>query len=409
MLLRTAPDRSSFSFSLSTLLIALSLCTGLVACGSGGGDPASGVGSPPPPAGPQYAYVASAVDNKIYAYHINPSTGQLTTNGTVTAGSSPIQIAFDPTHQFAYVANQGSHDVSMYTHDKNTGVLTPIGIIGTGGLNPVSIAVDPSGRFVYVVNQNSGATIGVSAFRIDPANGNLTLIGSVPAGVEPWSITIDPTGAYAYVSSGDTTPTTNFVYAFSIDQNTGALTAIGTPVPAPEVAVHVTVDPSGHFAYLASGVSHTITGYKIDVTTGVLTKIDPPGSLTTGGTASRAVSVEHTNTFAYVANIGSNDISTFRMNRTTGALTPVGSPTPLPIPVGGIRGGSEGARWVVAHPSEPFLYVTYLTDPPPHIDPNHIPAHIAAFRIDPATGGLTHIGDTPTGDGSVGITVITTQ
>lgn len=408
MILRTIPYPPSFRLSLLTLLIALGICAGLVACGSGGGNNAGQVGSQPPapPTAPQFAYVASTVDNKIHMYSVNPSTGQLTDNGKVDAGTSPTQIAFDPNHRFAYVANQGSFDVSMYTLDKHTGLLTPNGTIGTGGLNPSSVTVDPSGRFVYVTNQNSGGGVGVSAFSINQTTGALTAIGAVPAGVEPWSVAVEPTGHFAYISSGDGTPANNFVHTFSIDQITGALTAIGTPAPGPAIAVHVRIHPSGHFVYLASGVSHALTGYKIDTITGALTKIDPPGSLSTGGTASRAVAVNHTGQFAYVANIGTNDVSTFQINQTTGALTLAGLPTPLPIPAGGNRSGNEGARWIVAHPSEPFLYVTYLTDPPPYLVPNHIPAHVAVFQIK-SDGSLTHIGDTPTGDGSVGITVIT--
>src|SRR5260370_29781003 len=57
------------------------------------------------------------------------------------------------TSEFAYVVNNGSNSVSIYSVDSNTGVLTKVG--GSqfpAGSRPESVAVDPSGRFAYVVN-----------------------------------------------------------------------------------------------------------------------------------------------------------------------------------------------------------------------------------------------------------------
>ena len=43
----------------------------------------------------------------------------------------PTSIAVDPSGKFAYVTNSGSNDVSMYSIDPATGELTLIGTIGT--------------------------------------------------------------------------------------------------------------------------------------------------------------------------------------------------------------------------------------------------------------------------------------
>lgn len=297
-----------------------------------------------------------------------------------------MQIAFDPFHRFAYVANSGSHDVSMYSLDKNTGALTPIGAgpLTTGGLNPVSLTVDSSGRFVYVSHQNGGTGVGISAFSIDQATGVLTPIGSVPAGIEPFSIVVDPTGHFAYVASGDPTLpyTNNVVYTFSIDQTTGALAQVGPPIPAPEIAVHLSLHPSGRFIYVASGISSNISAYNVDINTGLLTLI---GTLPTGGSGPRTVAIERTGKFAYVVNVGSNNVSIFGINQTSGALTPIGTPVSAP----GID-----ARFLAINPSKDFLYVTYSTS-----------TYVSAFGINSTTGALTHLDVTPAGNGSLGITV----
>jgi YVTN family beta-propeller protein len=84
-------------------------------------------------------------------------------------------VAVDPAGKFAYVTNSNSNDVSMYTINATTGVLTPIGMVAAG-LSPTSIAIHPSGKFVYVTNSTSND---VSMYSIDAATGALTLIGTI--------------------------------------------------------------------------------------------------------------------------------------------------------------------------------------------------------------------------------------
>src|SRR5712692_5008509 len=89
--------------------------------------------------------------------------------------------------KFAYVANAGSNNVSAYTIDSTTGVLSPVpGSPFAAGSEPLSVAVDPSGKFAYVVNGNviPGS---VSAYTIDSATGALSPITGSPfaAGGEP--------------------------------------------------------------------------------------------------------------------------------------------------------------------------------------------------------------------------------
>jgi DNA-binding beta-propeller fold protein YncE len=74
--------------------------------------------------------------------------------------------------QFAYVANNGSNDVSGYTINATTGVLTAIaGSPFPAGTVPFSVAVDPTGKFAYVANGNN-----VSGYTINATTGALTAI-----------------------------------------------------------------------------------------------------------------------------------------------------------------------------------------------------------------------------------------
>jgi 6-phosphogluconolactonase (cycloisomerase 2 family) len=67
--------------------------------------------------------------------------------------------------------------------------------VGTGGLNPASVAVDPTGRFAYVANEGSND---VTMFAVD-TNGILKFLGKVRAGLSPRWVTVDDSGHFAYV------------------------------------------------------------------------------------------------------------------------------------------------------------------------------------------------------------------
>ena len=178
----------------------------------------------------KFAYLATASGTPgsaghVSMYTINATTGALTSIGTVTAGTinaepAPISMVVDPTGAFAYVANSGSNDVSMYSINATTGVLTSVGLIDAG-TTPLSVAVDPSGKFAYATNSGSND---VSMYTINATTGALTSIGTIAAGTTPTSIAIHPSGKFAYVTNS----ASNDVSIYSIDAATGALTLIGT-------------------------------------------------------------------------------------------------------------------------------------------------------------------------------------
>ena len=179
----------------------------------------------------QFVYVAAETDSgtpgpgSVSMYAINATTGDLTSLGTIATGtmiaeSSSNSIVVDPTGAFAYVTNSGSNNVSMYSINATTGVLTSSGLIDAG-TTPLSVAVDPTGKFAYVTNFGSND---VSMYTINAATGALTSIGTKAAGSNPTSIAIHPSGKFAYVTNSGS----NSVSMYSIDGSTGTLSLIGT-------------------------------------------------------------------------------------------------------------------------------------------------------------------------------------
>ena len=69
--------------------------------------------------------------------------------GSPTAGSpvdprqTPAPVTVDPSGKFAYVANDNTNNVSAYTIDATTGVLTSVGSPFDAGLTAPSVTVDP--------------------------------------------------------------------------------------------------------------------------------------------------------------------------------------------------------------------------------------------------------------------------
>lgn len=311
----------------------------------------------------RFAYAANSGSNDITLYTIDAATGTLTRTGSVPAGLEPYVIAVDPKGRFAYAGNFGSNDLSIYRIDPATGILTPAGT-ATTGISPYSIAVDPSGRFLYAANENSATDVWM--YRIDPASGALALIGTVSAGTSPISITVDPLGAYAYVAN----TSSDNVSMYRLDRTTGALTRLGE-VAAGNGANSVAIDPSGRFAYVANYDSNDVTVYTLDRATGRLTRT---GSVPAGGQPF-SIAVDPSGKFAYAANSSSNNVSMYRIDGSSGGLTSLGS----------VAAGS-GPRSVTVDRSGKFVYVANLNT-----------NDLFVYSIDRATGLLTAEGRTPAG------------
>ncbi len=257
---------------------------------------------------------APRIDGNLSTYTVNAATGVLTPTGTVAAGTHPVSLAVDPTGKFAYAANGGSSNISAYSISPTTGTLVSIaGSPFASATGPVAVKIDPAGKFLYAVNQASG----VSAYAIDATTGALALVGGSPygAGTSAYAIAIHPTGNYAYVAN----PGSNDVSSFAVNTTTGALTSLGATVSAGNGPFAIAVDPTGKYAYVANVNGHNLSAYSINAANGALTAI--AGSPFATGTSPQSVSIDPSGKYLYVANLASNNVSAFAINATTGALT----------------------------------------------------------------------------------------
>ena len=317
----------------------------------------------------------------------NPAPGGGSSNSltfTITPGAvDPLSIAVDPAGKFAYVLNGGCYGgiggfVSMYTINPATGAMASIGppVWTYDADSPGSMAVDPSGKFVYVANPGdpwSPDYGSVSMYSINATTGALTytgmLSGNCPGLCFPSSVAVEPSGKFAYVASGGA----GFpfeVEMYTIDATTGALASIGS-IAAGGFPSSVAVDPAGKFVYLAtenatSGSADSLSLYAINATTGALTSVGTIAS----GIDPVSVAVDPAGNFAYVTNSGSKDVSMYTINATTGALTSIGT----------IAAGTDPVS-VAVDPAGKFAYVA-----------NSSSNDVSMYTINSTTGSLTLIG-----------------
>ena len=217
--------------------------------------------------------------NGVAMYTISATTGALTSTGMVPVDGFPVSVVVHPSGKFAYAANanntaESAGNVSMYTINATTGALTSLGTIATGTIaaepNPNSMVVDPTGTFAYVANFLSND---VSMYSIDTTTGVLTSVGLIDAGTNPLSVAVDPTGKFAYVTNFSS----NDVSMYTINSATGALTPTGT-IPAGSAPTSIAIHPSGKFAYVTNSGSNDVSIYSIDAATGALTLIGTTGT-----------------------------------------------------------------------------------------------------------------------------------
>ena len=224
---------------------------------------------------------------------LTPVTGLIGTS-TYASGSIPYGFALDPTGSFLYAANEFDGTVTEYS--VTAGALAPLSASPDLTLaNPYGVATSPNGLFVYITDQ---ATDTVQEYSYDKT-GNLTPItvagGAGAVGTVPQGVAIDPTGSFLYVSNnGDGT-----VSAFTIDPTTGHLTSVhaayptgATTVPSTATPTALAVDPSGQYLYVANGDDGTISVFKITAGTGALTAVGTPVPCITAGGGPSAIVVQ---------------------------------------------------------------------------------------------------------------------
>ena len=342
-------------------LVLFAACSGDDDNGGGGGTSSNPPPSTPPPAAAQNAYVISGI-GEIQAYRVD-NDGNLTAVGTpIATGTNPHHVAVDAQGRYVYVSNHESPFLSGWriNQDASLAPMNPAPGSPVTGTDPTenqshSSALDQTGQFLYVVaGPESGAPSTLRAYRVDQTPGNnlglLTFITgqSFPVGIHAHNITVSPNNQFVYVASEGS----DEVFAFSRNTSTGELTPQGT-ITGLDGASAVVVDNQNRFVYVSylNAVEVLSIGQN-----GALTRITPvstfPTNLTGTGSGPHSMAIHPNGQTLYTANINSNTVTVFRVDPGTGVLTPAQTPSPAT--------GLE-PNYVIVHPNGRFLYTADTT------------------------------------------------
>jgi len=178
------------------------------------------------------------------------------------------QSAYNPGGSTTSTANPGW--VFGYTVGSG-GVLTALTNPLEAGIKPTAIATDPTNRFAYVTDYASNQLIGYAI--MSSSTLNFLPNGPFRTGDEPSAIVIDPRGKFIYVTNSlDST-----VSPYEIDMATGTpsvtvnTTSTGGSNSTDTQPVALAIEPAlGRFVYTANFLGNSLSGFRLDSTSGAL-------------------------------------------------------------------------------------------------------------------------------------------
>ncbi len=176
--------------------------------------------------------------DKIFSYALDPATAKLTPAlaapfVATTPGSGPRHFKFSTDGRHAYAITEMGGTIEAFDYHATTGALTPLQIISsvladfTGLKWGAEVRVHPHGHFLYASNRTHDS---LAVFAIAPDTGKLTLVEIVPSGGKtPRNFALSPDGRWLVCAHQDSTALT----VFRVDATTGRLTPAGRPAEIP--------------------------------------------------------------------------------------------------------------------------------------------------------------------------------
>lgn len=312
--LRFRLERISVPALLVTALLLAGCGKFFVDTSSSGGSSGSGSSGTD-----NYLYVANATTGTIAGFTVSTSGLAVTNSSPYSLGVAPSAIASTSDGTFTYVSSLAG---AIYGYSISTG--GTLSLLNNGSavvsqVSPNAMAIDPSGQWLVAVDLTPAAYL----FSINPNTGLLSAAGSIPldAGV-PTSITFTPAGTLAYVSLG-----TGGVDVLSFSASTGALSKTNlrlSPKSGNNADYGLAVDPESKYLFVTETGINAVRAFSI-ATTGALTEVS--GSPFATGLGPVSALVDSTGSYVYVANRTDGTVSAFTLNATTGALAQIsGSP-----------------------------------------------------------------------------------
>lgn len=233
----------------------------------------------------------------IHLFRVDRSTGALSPAGVFELGTSPSCLAVNAAGTHLYSSNEtdrvGEHNegtVSAFSINRADGQLTLLNTVGSGGAGPTYVSIHPSGKFVLVANY-FGGSVAVLPIRSDGRLGKAADVKQDAGTIGPRKATNAPPGSFAF-SGHDRTH-----------------------------AHMIRADASGRFVLHVDLGLDRIFVWKLDEHTGILSPNDPAGVSLPPGDGPRHFSFHPNGRWLYSLQEEGSNIVGFDFDPATGRLT----------------------------------------------------------------------------------------
>jgi len=337
-------------------------------------------------AGALYAYVGCYTTARRYArgdgihvYRVEPETGAWTHVQHVGNLVNPSFLALRRDQRFLYSVHGDESYATSFSVDRDTGSLTLLNRVETGGSNGVHQAIDPSDKFMVVANYGTGS-VSVLPVREDGTLGERVQLVTLPglpgpnrieqASSHPHQVVFDPSGRYVAVPDKGL----DRVFIFSFDPAAGKLTptvqgsAVARSGSGPRrIAFH----PKLPVAFVLNEIGSSIVTYYLEAEHGNLRPVQILPTLPsdyTGENTAAEIALSGGGRFVYCSNRTHDSVAIFASDPGTGSLTSAGW----------VSSRGRSPRFIGFDPSCRFLYAA-----------NEQGDTVVSWLADSSTGRLT--------------------
>jgi 6-phosphogluconolactonase len=183
----------------------------------------------------------------------------------------PHAVVLSATERFAIVPEITAHRCRVMRFDASKGSLEPHQLADDlPGAGPRHLSWHPSYRYLYTSGERSSS---ISAWSWNESKGELKFLQNLttrPEGFtgnnQPADIAVHPSGAFVYVTNRNT----GTLSGFRIDQSSGRLNAIGQADLGSPSCWSMLFDATGRWALAAAVTSDEVVIYFVDQDTGML-------------------------------------------------------------------------------------------------------------------------------------------
>jgi 6-phosphogluconolactonase len=179
--------------------------------------------------GNRYVVAATLGNDLVNVFKFDAATGMLAPNTPpsvrIKEKAGPRHFRFHPNGKLVYVLGETDGWVYVFDYDAGTGRLEQKQTLSAlppdfqGKPSAADMQITPDGKFLYASERTSSTLAG---FKVDPANGMLSSVGSVPTEQQPRGFAIESSGRYLLAVG----QLSHAMSSYAIDPESGKLTKL---------------------------------------------------------------------------------------------------------------------------------------------------------------------------------------